>query len=155
MTVLGNEVGVDAGFFGVDVSDSRLAGNGVAFRSSAYLGAGALERNSFVDNGTGVELTGTTASLVNNVFSGNDVAFTSSEPVEDSTSRLVGNRFVRNGDAIVITEPGTELQGNLAENNRGWGIYAPGAVDLGGNRARGNGNEPRCVGVVCGAWPRS
>jgi hypothetical protein len=57
-----------------------------------------------------------------------------------------------NGDAIVIdeAEPDISLGGNTAIRNTGWGIYAPGVTDLGGNSARGNGNSPQCVGVVCG-----
>ena len=41
------------------------------------------------------------------------------------------------------------IGGNDARNNTGWGIYAPGATDLGGNTAAHNGNQPQCVGVVC------
>ncbi|WP_166435968.1 hypothetical protein [Cellulomonas shaoxiangyii] len=41
------------------------------------------------------------------------------------------------------------LGGNEARGNSGWGIHAPGVTDAGGNTARGNGNQPQCVGVVC------
>jgi parallel beta-helix repeat protein len=44
---------------------------------------------------------------------------------------------------------GTSLSGNSARKNTRWGIHAPGAVDLGGNTASGNGNQPQCVGVAC------
>ena len=41
------------------------------------------------------------------------------------------------------------LTRNTAIFNRGYGIYAPGATDGGGNRAFGNGKQPQCTGVVC------
>jgi parallel beta-helix repeat protein len=42
------------------------------------------------------------------------------------------------------------LGSNSANDNGDYGIEAPGAIDLGGNRAAGNGNPQQCTGVVCG-----
>lgn len=65
-------------------------------------------------------------------------------------TRLVGNT-IRGSlrDGISAFDGSTVISRNVARANRGFGIYAPnGAVDGGGNRARGNGLG-RCVGVVC------
>ena len=85
-----------------------------------------------------------------NAFSGNDVGFTSSGDEEpDFSATLDHNIFVRNGDGIHVEDGGNSLKANSAGRNTGWGIYAPGSTDLGGNRAFGNGNSPQCVGVTC------
>ena len=59
------------------------------------------------------------------------------------------NSFTHNGSGIFIEDGGISLQNNIAKNNTEWGIYAPHSIELGGNRASGNGNSPQCVGVVC------
>jgi len=42
------------------------------------------------------------------------------------------------------------LDGNVANNNGGFGIVAvPGVIDGGGNRAAGNGNPLQCTNVFC------
>lgn len=55
--------------------------------------------------------------------------------------------------AVVLAAPTAAEAGppsrNDVRHSAGWGIHVPGAVDLGGNRASGNGNQPQCVGVVC------
>jgi parallel beta-helix repeat protein len=43
---------------------------------------------------------------------------------------------------------GLTVSRNVAIGNSGWGIYAPGVMDGGGNVARGN-RAGNCVGVVC------
>ena len=58
-----------------------------------------------------------------------------------------------NGEGIVL-QPAPSPQynqvgGNDVRRSTGWGVCAPGALDLGGNVARNNGSEPQCVGVVC------
>lgn len=154
--LVGNEVALDVRFFGADVSDSTFRGNGTAFSSFSVWGHSALERNTFTDNGTAVTLSSSRATLVDNVFRSNRLGFTYEGHDPDwFGATLTGNRFVRNTDAIVVEEPGVALGDNAAERNTGWGIYAPQAEDLGGNTARGNGNEPQCVGVVCASDPTS
>jgi hypothetical protein len=52
-------------------------------------------------------------------------------------------------DGIDVLDPSTVLADNVANRNPGFGIYAPnGAIDAGGNRARGNGAGD-CVNVGC------
>ncbi|WNG38639.1 right-handed parallel beta-helix repeat-containing protein [Archangium violaceum] len=66
------------------------------------------------------------------------------------TGTVSGNRFLRNqGDGLRVLVPSTlTVSSNVALDNTGWGIYAPGVIDGGGNVARGNGAGD-CVGVVC------
>lgn len=112
------------------------------------------EGNTFVGNDVAVSLGSLPGNVVGNTFRGNGVGITASAPsggIWDGPARIVGNTLVRNGDGIV-TEDGAavSLGDNRALRNSGWGIFAPGATDLGGNVARGNGLEPQCTGVVCG-----
>jgi len=52
------------------------------------------------------------------------------------------------GTGITSDQPGLPVGSNTALYNGGYGIDAPGAVDLGGNVAYGN-KLGQCVGVVC------
>jgi hypothetical protein len=113
-----------------EVQDNRFVGNDVAVNISG-IASTAYRRNTFTRNGVGVRLAN-----------------------EDSDSYdvlLEANTFNRNGDGINLAPlfGQAKLIGNRAVKNTGWGIYAPNAIDLGGNTASGNGNEPQCVGVVC------
>ena len=106
--------------------------------------------NVLQDNGTAVMLVKARANVADNTFVGNDVAL-ESRPWSDDyfAGSVTGNELRGNGDGILSVLPGTGVERNTAVDNARWGIHAPGAVDLGGNRAWGNGNEPQCVGVVC------
>lgn len=158
-TVADNSLGVDVRAFGAEVVDSTLVRNDVAVRGFTSWGLIELTGSLLRDNGTAVELSVATIAATGNTFRGNDVAYVDAEVDENpfgGVSTLLDNRFVRNGDGVLAVSPGTELGGNSAVRNARWGIHAPGAVDLGGNTARGNGNEPQCVGVVCdGSSPTS
>jgi hypothetical protein len=110
-------------------TDSRFTGNGTAVQLGIDSSTG-LTRNQFRGNGTGVTV----------------------KPGLDSPIRqagLVDNVFERNGDGVFLPDDVVSLQGNSAVRNTGWGLYAPHAIDLGGNTASRNGNQPQCVGVVC------
>lgn len=111
-----------------------------------------LVENTFTANGTGVLFDSAHGTLTANTFVRNDVGFEgrSEDGPPDFTASLVDNEFRRNGDGILSVVGESTLQGNTALHNERWGVHAPGAVDLGGNQAWGNGNEPQCVGVVCG-----
>ncbi|MGC5221196.1 right-handed parallel beta-helix repeat-containing protein [Micromonospora sp. DT81.3] len=108
---------------------------------------------------TGVALRGNVPMIVeNNTFKHGEVAveFTRAEPFPGDPphtaegSRAVGNVIMNHTGSGITTElPGLEVGGNTAKNNGGYGIYAPGAVDLGGNVAFNN-DLGQCVGVVCG-----
>lgn len=141
---------------GARVTDSVFLRNDVALD----LGPGGspsvpdrVERTLFVGNDVALRsFTGVT--LRHSVFLRNGSAVVVPDQFSGSAQyTLEGNRFVRNGDAVFL-ESVAALRGNVAHHNTGWGIYAPGATDLGGNRAWRNGTEPQCVGVTC-AGPRS
>ena len=118
------------------VTDNRFVGNDVAM----HLGPGAsanVQGNRFTGNRRGIEghvLDEEWATfrvlLQDNVLTGNVDAI-----------------YVP--DAFLADPTRYSLQGNRAIRNTGWGIYAPRATDLGGNVARGNGQQPPCVGVAC------
>ncbi|WNB85132.1 NosD domain-containing protein [Cellulomonas sp. ATA003] len=144
-----NALGVRAWVFGADLTRNVVTGGDVGFEAVGAWGGSTLRGNVFRDVGTAVRLSSATATLVDNVFTGNGVGFTAEGDDPFFTAALEGNRFVRNGDGIVGVGVPTTLQGNVAVANRGWGIHAPGATDLGGNVARANGTDPQCVGVAC------
>ncbi|MBD7918553.1 hypothetical protein H9657_09735 [Cellulomonas sp. Sa3CUA2] len=170
-----NRTGLACDEAACDVADSTLRDNGTAV-SATWYGTATMHRNTvtrndvgldsfwvpsvpnelventFSDNGTAVRLVSALGTLTGNTFVRNDVGFEgrSDDGPPDFTASLVDNEFRRNGDGILSVVGESTLQGNTAVRNERWGIHAPGAVDLGGNTARGNGNEPQCVGVVCG-----
>lgn len=140
---------------GLSLHDSTISGSDVVV--DGWVQADVVG-NTFLGNGLAVSTGSLAAQVRENVFEGNGTAYTATAPgggIGDGTAYLTDNVFRRNGDAVV-TEPGSrvELGGNVAVYNTGWGIYAPGATDLGGNVARGNGRSPQCTGVVC-TRPRS
>jgi hypothetical protein len=119
-------------------------------------GVSLISGNSFTRSG--VVLQGNVPMVVeNNTFVRNraGVIFTRGEPLPGEPtptaagSRATGNVFVRNtGTGIESRLPGLAVGDNLAHHNGGFGIFAPGALDLGGNVAYRNGRGG-CVGVVC------
>ncbi|MFC8191959.1 hypothetical protein ACFUMH_09900 [Cellulomonas sp. NPDC057328] len=156
-TVEDNGTVVDAAFMTwVEVLDSTLRRNDTVVVNHGPYGLTTVERNRVVDNRVGVDAGGTSAQVVDNTFRRNDVAVTAPAPWDPAqvTVTVVGNRFRDGGDGVLVPEGAVELGDNEAVGNSRWGIHAPDAVDLGGNTARRNGNEPQCVGVVCGG-PRS
>jgi hypothetical protein len=68
-----------------------------------------------------------------------------------SNSAIVRNRVYRcQGHGIYVTGKGVSLLiGNDADQNGGYGIYAPGGTDGGLNSAKHNLGPDQCVGVSC------
>jgi parallel beta-helix repeat protein len=65
-------------------------------------------------------------------------------------SRVLKNSVSRNGiDGIHVESVTTTITRNDARKNAALGVNAPGAIDGGGNKAKGNGDPLQCVGVVC------
>jgi hypothetical protein len=130
-------------------SDTVLAPSDVDVRI-----AGNLVR----DNDVALAVGGGSGDVYDNTFRGNRLAL-SADPGPDEvwipSLVVTGNTFRGNVDAVVTQGPRTELGSNTVHQNSGRGIYAPGATDLGGNRAWGNGVSPQCTGVVCKYRPRS
>lgn len=134
----------------ITITDSTLRGSRRVGAAAVDLGRLVLRRSVIAGNAVGIQCHETaTCDVVGSVFSGNDTGFHIGDDAGAYSALLAGNRFAGNGDAVRIEMPGARLRDNVAVRNSGWGIHAPGALDLGGNRARGNGNEPQCVGVVC------
>jgi hypothetical protein len=152
---------VSATAFGPTIVDSVVERNEVGLAFSGVWGVSQVSGTEFLDNGTAIDLRSSSASITDNVFRGNDLGFTTdgSDPTWFAETLVRGNLFERNGDAIFLEVEGgqnTRLEKNTANYNAGWGIHAPGVVDGGGNKAKANGNQPQCVGVVCkGSKPRS
>lgn len=151
-----------SGFWGgVSLIDNKFTDmlNGVLGDVSSGLGSDGtsdISGNTFVRSG--VVLQGNVPMIVeNNTFKQNEagVVFTRAAPLPGDPpptadgSRAVGNVLTKNAGTGIQTElPGLAVGGNTATKNGGYGIYAPGAVDLGGNVAFGN-TLGQCVGVVC------
>ena len=138
-----------AGVGSARVRGSGFVGGDVAV-TAGRLGTVSLLGNVFVGSGTGVLVEGGDGVVERNAFRGNDIGLHYTES-DWGTTTVRDNVFRRNGDGVLSDAGGTllELGGNAATRSSGWGIYAPGAVDLGGNTARHNGRSPQCVGVVC------
>lgn len=171
-TFRGSTTAVRCGNATCELSESTFRDNATAVE--AWYGHGTVERNRFTGNDraiyvswesdlevvdnvvrgntVGVESGVLDASVVrHNVFTGNGTGIRT-ESVSDgpgTSTMLDQNVLTRNGDGILADQPGLQLTGNAALHNDGWGIHVVGAVDLGGNVARGNGRYPQCVGVVC------
>jgi hypothetical protein len=145
-----NDTAVNSFNAATTLADNAITGNDVGYTTS--ISVDEVHGNRFTGNGTAAQVgeLGRTV-LRENVFVRNDVGFTTSDVTETAQVILDRNTFHRNGDGVLVTVPGASLSGNSAIRNTRWGIYAPGAIDLGGNTARGNGNQPQCVGVTCHA----
>ncbi|MFL5343188.1 MAG: NosD domain-containing protein [Hyalangium sp.] len=113
-----------------------------------------LHGSRVIDNGNGLVGKARTVDVQGNIFRGNEGGLTLAEPAEflvpTLSGTVSGNRFQRNrGTGLLVTTASTlTVSGNTAIDNTGWGIFAPGVIDGGGNVARGNG-AGNCLGVAC------
>ncbi|WP_157464174.1 hypothetical protein [Cellulomonas cellasea] len=141
-------------------SQLTLVGNDVR-GTHEVVGSGwataTLTGNTFVDNGAVVAGTPLARVVHGNTFEGNRLGVGArgrhrpeSPGAWDGPTEVAGNTFVGNHDAI-WTSRGADVRlgENVVTRSSGWGIRAPGARDLGGNRAWDNAREPQCTGVVC------
>ncbi|MBO9554522.1 right-handed parallel beta-helix repeat-containing protein [Cellulomonas sp.] len=141
-----------AGTSSLTLLDSTISGSGTAVDAAlAYL---VIQRSTISGNTTGVLAEPAGGTIQGTTFRGNGTAFSATVAPFAWDLVLQDNVVVRGGDGIVVQATGEDwtalkLGGNRVDGNTGWGIYAPGVTDLGGNTARGNGNEPQCTGVVC------
>lgn len=131
--VLGNVSSSIESDYSSIISGNTFIRSGVALRGNAPM---VVENNIFKQGEVGVEFT------MSDPLPGNP-------PQTAARSRAVGNLMMNNSQSGIMTElPGLQVGGNTAKNNGGYGIYAPGAIDLGGNVASGN-DLGQCVGVIC------
>ena len=160
-----NATGLRTERTGIRLYDNTFTGGGVGVLSIMSKNYGmVLSRNSFIGLGLGVDTSiSATVTIDNNVFKGNGASGLNLRDVWAGT--VTGNTFVGNGFSPgIYADPSgnpltaglwTSIDGNgtIAHNtaigNAGYGIEAHGAVDGGGNIARGNGNPAQCLGVVC------
>ena len=138
------------------VTASRFDGNAFGyFVADAGTATVTIDRSVFVDQTfAGVDANTETMRLTHNLFAANKVGFSSGylgDPPASGDYTLSQNAFYGNTrDGVFVLEGGgatASLRSNLALDNGRYGFYAPGAVDLGGNRAGGNGSA--CVGISC------
>jgi hypothetical protein len=146
-----NKRGLSLWWCETQVRRTTFVSNGVAYSSSTWMGgvADQLIGDTFRWNGVAVDVDIDT-HLADNTFEHNRTALRSPLPNEfwTPTVSMERNVFRFNGDAVVVNSL-ARIQGTKAVQNRGYGIYAPHATDLGGNVAWGNGTQPQCTGVVC------
>lgn len=139
---------------GVILTGNRFLNNAFAFQSTGDLISPPVKvtdgeqiiGNTFTNNGIAVQ-SGVSGRIANNTFTGNTTGL-----IANSNSALVtGNTFSHNKSSGLRATSGSGMRigSNVALSNGRSGIYAPGARDLGGNKASGNGLSPQCVGVVC------
>lgn len=107
-------------------SGNRVRRNEIA----ATNGYGVFVQSSPAENGRGHRIAG-------NLLDGNGIAVFPGP----RRTKVAGNAVKKSpGDGITAFEPTTVLAGNSVTDSQGRGIYAPnGAVDRGGNAARGSG----------------
>jgi Periplasmic copper-binding protein (NosD) len=153
-----NEIGTTMNDAGFGFTHNLFVGNDIGSRSSGPGVTGTTYlNNAFTNNVVGVSIAGYGgAQLTRNVFTGNEVGVRGGPDYEHGrrgfSASLDHNLFVANGDGVNLRlDPNEDetasLAGNVAIRNTGYGFYAPGATDLGGNRAVGNGKP--CVGITC------
>lgn len=149
-----NHRGLNLWWCETQVKRTSFVSNSVAYSSSTWMGGSSivdqLIGDTFRWNGVAVDVVDINAHLADNTFEHNRTALRSALPHEpwSPTVSMERNLFRFNGDAVVVNSS-ARIQGTTAVLNRGYGIYAPNATDLGGNVAWGNGIQPQCTGVVC------
>ena len=111
----------------------------------AYDGEALINNSRFRANGPAIVGGGLT--ITNSQLWGNATAIRIDD---DFLASRILNTVVRDnsGSGIVSDVAGLTLANNVATGNGAYGINAPGAIDLGGNRASGN-DAGQCVGVIC------
>ena len=176
LTARDNDQGINlAGGGGHVVDKNELYGNG---RDAIRLGLSSenlISKNEVTDNVFGIGVADFSARNVvqkndlhgngafgiavfagasGNLVEKNEVAGTTGHGIQVSSDAL-GSSIVKNEvrasglDGIHVESPTTSLTKNTAVRNADLGIFAPGAVDGGGNQAGGNGNPAQCIGVAC------
>ena len=103
-----------------------------------------ISGNTFINNGVALRVG--PATITGNTFTGNATGLIPNMPAHTTVS---GNTFTKNtSSGIKAAGNGLILKNNKATNNGRWGIYAPAAVNKGGNVAFGNASG-QCFGLRC------
>ena len=128
--------------------------NGVIVRLSAS--RTRIESNSitsFDNNGVHLYEMAADTRLIENELRQNATGIRTSDVAGAPTgTKIVKNVASNNAfDGIELNTDGSSLRKNVANNNGAWGIFSAGSsIDLGGNKAKGNGQPAQCSGIVCG-----
>lgn len=152
--VLSNVVG-DAGIFLNFSNGSRVEGNfsygvdraGIGLQNSSN---NAIRGNTTTRNSEGIGIhEGSQDNVIQRNWSSGNSDFGIQVDLGSTGNSILNNVANANGaEGIHVDQPLTTVTGNTANRNGGFGIYAPGAVDGGGNTAHDNGLGD-CVGVSC------
>jgi parallel beta-helix repeat protein len=137
---------------GNQVSKNTVTNNVYGIHVADGSSDNVVDKNNLGGNGDFAIALSSGAS--NNLVEKNDVVSTTGHGIQvnadASGSSLEKNSVSTSGlDGIHVDAPSTTITKNTAMRNTNLGIFAPGAVDGGGNKASGNGNPAQCVGVVC------
>lgn len=125
--IVGNVIeGAGIHLAGILMNDVEVVGN----RISQVRGAGILMHGDDYASGTGM------------VIRDNEVIRAGYDPVSGFAD---GIHISSDPDRT----PDVAIGGNFVVNSGRYAIYAPDAKDTGGNRAPGNPNTVRCIGVTC------
>lgn len=140
---------IEAGSCDLKVYNSTFRDNpNGALNASGTEVLARITSSTFRTNG-GVALKGAGLLVEGNTFDKNKVGVSVDGSYYDS--RILQNRFIANsGNGFKLTAGYVRIGNNTATGNGGYGLYAPGGYDLGGNIASGNA-KGNCVGVVCKA----
>lgn len=155
---LGNAAAVETWSGGsADVRRSEIRDSTTAVRLNAGSGSTVVTDVSITGGSRGIQAEGGTL-VVERVHladhTDESVVLFAPPAGQVASARIVASTFHDGGDGVVSAwGAGLSLGGSTATGNAGWGVHAPGALDLGGNAAGGNGLDPQCVGVVCAAAP--
>ncbi|GAA1996579.1 hypothetical protein GCM10009818_03130 [Nakamurella flavida] len=136
-------LGCSVSLQGNTFTDNR---NGVMTEAGMEDGPGnaVVDGNTF--RGNGIALHSSSMTVTGNTFVANTTGVLAERP---ETVTITGNTFSRNTSSGIRTlADGLTVGANTATNNGRYGIYAPNAHDLGGNRAYGN-TLGDCVGLIC------
>lgn len=107
-----------------------------------------IANNRFFGNGIAINAAEGMTVQGNN-FTANISGFVGAATGPGAPKIVTGNTFSHNtSSGIHATNSDLSVGTNTATSNGRYGIYAPGAHDLGGDVAFGNGST-QCVGVVC------
>jgi len=128
------------------VTRSTFLGNTGGAINSVTGEAGSVTVTDSTFRNNGVAVTGGGLDVRDSAFRHNAAGVVAT----DAASSAVRDSIFRDqtGSGISSTGSGLTVKNNLAVRNGGYGIYAPAANDLGGNRARLN-TLGQCVGLVC------
>ena len=117
------------------VSGSTFSHNGTGWGGA--FGRTRITGSTFTSNTVGVRSgLGHALELERSTFRDNATGYTG-EAEDETLDSISPTKFVHNGDGLVSESTAIALRSVSATANSGWGIYAPHATDLGGNRGVG------------------